>query len=119
MLAYSAVGLDILVADFGGAGESRGDALVARLIADGLLHLIQRPAEIDGGRARGGEYLAGMVERFVARAHAQAERDAVSGGRPDQRRPPSPASLRDGARSVLERAQRHNLEPVRQLWSDR
>ena len=67
MLADLAVGLDILVADLGGAGVGRGDALIARLVAHRFLHLVERPAEIDGGGTRGGEHLAGLVERFVGR----------------------------------------------------
>ena len=88
MLAYSAVGLHILVADRGGAGEGGGDALVARLVAYRLLHLVERPAKIDGGGTRGGKHLASPVERCVGGVVAQPERDPVGGGRADQRRPP-------------------------------
>ena len=118
MLADLAVGLDVLVADFGGAGIGGGDALVARLVAHGLLHLIERPAEIDGGGTRGGEHLASMLERFVDCMHAQAERDAVSCGRPDQGRPPH-LHGGDGVRRVFERAQRHGLEFDAATWSGR
>src|SRR5262249_6685266 len=65
MLADPVVGLDVLIADLGGAGVSRCDALVARLIAHRLLHLLERPAEIDGGGTGCGEPIAGAVERLV------------------------------------------------------
>src|SRR5665809_7787 len=78
VLAYSAVGLDILVADRGGAGESGGDALVARLVAHGISPLTERPAEIDGGGARGGERLTGPLERLVGSIVPERERHPVS-----------------------------------------
>src|SRR5262245_11590407 len=65
------VRLDIFVANLSGAGERRRHALVARLVAHGLLHLIERPAEVDGGWTGGGERLASAIEPLIeiGRAH--------------------------------------------------
>ena len=114
MLADLPVGLDILLADLGGAGVSCGDALVAWLVAHGLLHLLERPAEIDRGGAGGGEDLASPLQRFIRSVAPERERHAVGGGRPDQRRA-SDLHGGDGARRILQRAQRHGLEHMRQL----
>ncbi len=87
MLADLAIGLDVLLADLGGAGVGCGDAPVARLIAHGLLHLIERPAKIDGGGAGGGEGRASLFERLIRRVAPERERHAIGGGRPDQGAP--------------------------------
>ena len=114
MLADPAVILHVLVADLRGAGVGSGKARIPRQVAHRLLHLVERPAEIDGGRARGGERLAGAVERLVGLIVAKSEADAVGSGRTDQRRA---AHLhgRDRPRRVVERLERHRLEPERQL----
>src|SRR4029077_14770381 len=65
MLADPAVILHVLVADLCGSGIGCGQARVPRQIANRLLHLVERPAEIDCGRARGRERLAGTIERLV------------------------------------------------------
>ena len=114
MLADPAVGLHVLVADLRGAYVGRGKARLARQVAHGVFHLVERPAEIDGGRTGGGERLAGAVERLVGLVVAQAKAHAVSRGRPDQRRT---AHLHGGdrPRRVIERPQRHGLEAEGQL----
>src|SRR5262245_47371348 len=83
VLADPAVGLHVLVADCGGTGVSRGDTLVARLIAHRLLHFFERPAEIDGGGACRGELLASAVESLVGGVGAKRERDAIGCGGAD------------------------------------
>ena len=65
MLADPAVILHVLIADLRGAGVGGGEAHIPRQVAHSLLHLVERPAEIDGGRPGGGEHLAGAVERLV------------------------------------------------------
>src|SRR4029079_11724937 len=60
-----AAGFHIRIADLGGTGVSRGDARLARLVAQGGAHLIERPAEIDSGRTRGEQTVIGAVERLV------------------------------------------------------
>ena len=118
MLADRAIGLDVLVADLRRAGVSRGDARLARLVAHGLLHLIERPAEIDGGRARRGELLAGVIEPLVGGIGAERERNAVSRGRADQRRAAHLHRL-DRMGGIVERAQAQRLERDAAAWSGR
>ena len=114
MLADLTVGLDVLVADFGGTGEGGSNPSVARLVAHGLLHLIERPTEIDRGRTRGGKDRASPLQRLVGRVAAERERHPVSGGRPDQGRPPH-LHGRDGARRVLQGAQGRGREHMWQF----
>ena len=114
MLADLAVRLDILVANLRGAGEGRRHALVTRLVAHGLLHLIERPTEIDGRGAGGGERVAGAIEPLIRGVGAERKRDPVSDGCTDQRRAPH-LHGGDGPRGVVERAERHGLERMRQL----
>src|SRR5262245_31160127 len=64
MLPDPAIGFNVLVADFGGAGVSSGNTLVARLVAHRLLHLLERPAEIDRCGARSGQFVASAIERL-------------------------------------------------------
>ena len=86
MLADPAVILHVLIADLRGAGGG-GEARVLRQVAHRLLHLIERPAEIDGGWPGGGERLAGAVERLVGLVVAQAKADAVGSGCPNSGAP--------------------------------
>src|SRR5262245_28185190 len=65
MLADPAAGLHVLVADLGGASVGSGKALLARQVAHGVSHLVERPTEIDGGGSRRGQGLAGAVEGLV------------------------------------------------------
>ena len=102
--ADGAVGLDVGVADLGGALVGGGDAPLARQVAHGGAHLVQRPAQVDGGRALLGEVADGAVERLVGGILAQRETDAVGRRGADQRRAAHLHGL-DRAARVLQRLQ--------------
>ena len=48
MLADAAIGLDVVLANLGRALIGGREALVARQVAHGVAHLLERPAQIDG-----------------------------------------------------------------------
>ena len=60
-----AVDLDILVGDCAGAGVGRVHPGRRRERRERPLHLVNSPSQIDRGRPRRGQHLAGMVERRV------------------------------------------------------
>jgi hypothetical protein len=111
--ADGAVGRHVRLADLGRADVGSGEALLARQIADGVAHLVERPAQVDGGRTLRRQQLDGGVERLVRGVRAQGQAHAVGGGGTDQR---SSAHLHglDGAGSVFERLERDDLQLVRQ-----
>src|SRR3546814_6196835 len=74
MLAYGAVQLDLLVADGGGAGIGSGGAGLGGKRPHGLHHPVQRPFEVDRGRARRKQPVMGGIERGVGRIRAQGHR---------------------------------------------
>ena len=90
MRADGAIDLDILVRDAGGLGVGRRGPRMRGERGEVLSHRIQRPAQVDRGRPRGGELLARRVERRVARVFAHGERESIGRGRADQRRPAHP-----------------------------
>ena len=105
VLADAAVELDILVGDLGGPPIGGLGALGRRQGRQHAAHLVQRPAQIDGGRARLVQLVPDLVERRVRRIVAHLDGDAIGGGDADQRRAAHPhvADRRGDAGDAVDR----------------
>src|SRR4029079_15077402 len=114
VLADLAAGLNILVADLGGASGGGGDPIFPFQIVDGFLHLVERPAEIDGRGTCRGKHCASPLQPLVGRVGAKRKRHTISRRRADERRTADLHGL-DGLGRVLEVAQAPNLEGEGQL----
>ena len=113
VLADAAAGLDVLVADLGCALVGRRDALIARQVLHGAAHLLQRPAQVDRGRALLGQEFDGAIDGLVGGVLPDRHGEAVGGGGADQRRA-AHLHREDRARGLLARPQRDDDELVRQ-----
>ena len=113
VLADARVDLDVVLANLGGAFVGGRDALVARQVADGVAHLIERPAQVDGGGPLRRQQGNGAIDRLVGGVGAQRQADAVGGRGPDQRRAAHLHGL-DRRGRVLHGLERHDRQLVRQ-----
>ncbi len=111
--ADGAIERDVFVGDLRGARVSRGGTRAGRQRTKPAAHFVERPAQIDRGRARFVKSLPCGVERGVAGVLPYRHRQAIGRRHPDQRSPPHPhiANCESG---VLEAAQRDDPELVRQ-----
>ena len=111
--ADGAVGRDVGVGELGGALVGGGGTGRPRQVADGGAHLVERPAQVDGGGALPGQMGDGAVEALVGGVRAQRQAHAIGGRDADQRRA---AHLHgeDGPGGVIERLERDDDELVRQ-----
>src|SRR5262249_43065902 len=94
-----------------GGGVGGGGAWGGGGVAHHRHDLVERPAQVDRGRAGGEQRRVGALERGVGGIGAQRERHAVGGGCTDQRRA---AHLHGGDRAhgVVDRRQPHCGETV-------
>ncbi len=77
---------DVLIGDFAGPPQRRVRPLVARPVAHGRQHFVERPFQIDRGRPRGEERGISIFQRFVRCVRPQGEPHAIGRGGADQRR---------------------------------
>ena len=101
-------------ANLAGAPQGGGRPLAARLVAHGRHHLVERPFQIDGGRAGGDQRGIGALQRLVGGIVAQRQPHAVGRGGADQRRAAHLHGL-DGPRGVFQRRKLRDDEAMRQL----
>jgi hypothetical protein len=95
VLADRAVHDDILPHDGVGLGPCRVGTIGSRKRRDFRAHPLKRPAEVDGGRARGVERRECARKGVVRRVAIERESEAVSADRADERRAADP-HLADG-----------------------
>ena len=112
-LADGPVDRHILLGDRRRLAIGQRRALGRPAVAQGVLHAVQRPAQIDRGGPCRGQQLMGRLHRRVARIGAGRQRHAIGGGRPDQRRA-AHLHVADGAGGVVDIAQGQGLEGMGQ-----
>ena len=113
MLADTAAGLHVVVADLGCAPVGRRDAFEVRQVLHAEPHLLQRPAQVDGGGALLGQIRRRAVYSLVGRILPYRHGEAVGGRGADQRRA-AHLHRQDRARGLLHRFERDDGERVRQ-----
>ena len=114
VLADAPVGLDVVLADLRRALVGCRQPSLPRQIAHRAQHLLQRPAQVDGGGALRGQQRDGAVDGLVGGVRAQRQANAVGGRGADQRRAAHLHGL-NRARRVLDRLERRDRQLVRQL----
>ena len=109
VLADAAVDRHVLVDDLGRAAIGGRSAPALRQQAQGAAHLVERPSQVDGGRPRRLEPGIGRLQARIRGVGAHRQRNAIGGGRADQRRA-AHQHVADRPRGVLRRLQRHGDE---------
>ncbi len=96
-----------------GAPIGGGGPLGARPVAHRRHHLVERPFQIDRGRARGEQRRVSAIQRLVGGVGAQRKADPVGRGRADQRRAADHHGA-DRMRRLVERGEARGDETMRQ-----
>ncbi len=84
--ADAVIDRDVLLADFGGARVGRRDPFAARPVAHRRHDLVERPFQVDRGRARRHQKAIRELKRLVGGIILQRKAHSVRRDRPDQRR---------------------------------
>ena len=107
-------GLHVLVRHLPGLRISRGNPLRGQKFFQRLLHLVQRPSQVDGCGPGRGQRFASLVQRIIGGIGFQREANAIGRGYADQRRAPHLHGL-DRLCGIGERFEPHDVERMRQL----